>query len=736
MVYRLNVSTYSAHRLEKQTYLRGLFRDQSMLTLEDSVWLVSVNKTLADQEPLTGEELTAAFTLTKGSLPHANVSITLEFEHWNRESYVFAPAAVYNGNRYRIGGTEYPPMLHEADGIGAGMETTITDVPHLNREGDGSIELLSGDMATPCFGVFDKAAQQGYLVYTTHQTRFGYQGMIFREEGATASLEIQAPGVRQKMYAMMHSDLPSDDEGYSFNEGDTVEIGLKIFSWKCLNFLMFYETFWKTRTCMQENRIMENSLPFSKVFELVEKKYIETQWNEVDEYLMIAPKGMGKFGDWQAGWVGGGMNSLAFLSDGNAVSAEMAEKTLTTVFTKLQTDKGYIVPIMFQGTSLGDDFCHQEKTEILLIRKNADVLAFACRHILLKKARRQAVPEVWLEGVRKLADAFIRLWVRHKQWGQFVSTADDGIIMGGTACAGIAIGGLALCCQLFEEVKYIHVAQAAAEHYFSSYIREGLLNGGPGEILQCPDSESAFGLLDGLVTLYEITGEKKWLSYAVACGHQCASWCVTYDFSFPAASEFGRLDLKTTGSVYANVQNKHSAPGICTLSPLALLKLYRYTGDEGFLELCYEIAHNTGQYLSREGRPIFSWDGKVLPSGWMCERVNMSDWEGKSSVGGVFYGSCWCEISALLTYSEIPGIWFMKDTGRLVVFDHVTAEVEAIPGGWRLKVANPTGFDARVKLHVERESEWGHGWGEAALARCKVMNVAAGSRTILEIERY
>ena len=113
--------------------------------------------------------------------------------------------------------------------------------------------------------------------------------------------------------------------------------------------------------------------------------------------------------------------------------------------------------------------------------------------------------------------------------------------------------------------------------------------------------------------------------------------------------------MKTVGSVFANVQNKHSAPGICTLSGDSLYKVSLWTGDERYLTLMKEITLTISQYMSREDRPIFSWDSpprKLLP-GIICERVNLSDWEGEKGVGGVFDGSCWCETSNLLVLAEV-----------------------------------------------------------------------------------
>ena len=164
-------------------------------------------------------------------------------------------------------------------------------------------------------------------------------------------------------------------------------------------------------------------------------------------------------------------------------------------------------------------------------------------------------------------------------------------------------------------------------------------------------------MVESMVLLYEAEKEEKWLEYAKDSLHLLSSWIMPYSYVFPKESEFGRLNINTVGSVFANVQNKHSAPGLCTASGDAIYKLYKYTSNQAYLQLLRDIAFFMPQCVSTEERPIFSWEKeprKLLP-GWICERVNTSDWEGLNRVGGVFYSSCWCETSILLTFSEL--IW-------------------------------------------------------------------------------
>lgn len=693
--------------------------------------------------PLSGQqgvyEGEAIFTVVSGQLSNGNVAVRLDFERWSMENYVLMPGAAYDGNRFRVIPKKYPPMLHHEDGIGEDMPITITDVPHLKKEqGYSRLHLRSGDMATPCIGIQNQKQRKAFFLLGDHYTPFGYTGWLLEESETKdkAYLQLEVPAVREKMYIWSTSEAPSDDQGYSFKTGDRVTLRFRIYDFECDDINAFYDKFFTIRKDLSGTTKLHHMLPFSEAFRIIEEKYLESQWNENCQYLMVAPHVRGKFEDWQAGWVGGAMNSYAFLFDGSALSKERGKKTLDAVFGKLQTSTGFICPIQYKGSWIGDDFDNPDDIDVLLIRKNADVLLFAARHILLLEKRKKQIPCEWLQGFKRLADAFVRLWDRYGQFGQFINMTREEILIGGTSSAGTAPGGLALASQILKDNRYLDTAIESARYYYYNFVCRGVMNGGPGEILQCPDSESAFGLLESYITLYEVTGQEEWLPIAEDCARQCASWCVSYDFEFPKDSVFGKLDMHTTGSVYANVQNKHSAPGICTLSGVSLLKLYRATGNRLYLDLCQEIAHNITQYLSREDRPILSWDdGKYLPPGWMCERVNMSDWEGKDKIGEVFYGSCWCEVSCLLTYVEIPGVWILSDTGEVITFDHVDSKVVDKGDKWSITLKNPTAFDASTKVYIERRADFSNIWGECALEGCKIIEIPAGNSTTFEIRK-
>lgn len=285
-----------------------------------------------------------------------------------------------------------------------------------------------------------------------------------------------------------------------------------------------------------------------------------------------------------------------------------------------------------------------------MVRKSADALYFLLKHFALTEPE-----DSWKESAKSCADAFVKLYDTYGTFGQFINIETGEMVVGGTVSGAMAPAALAKAWEFFGEKAYLSCARASLEHYCHLFAETGVTNGGPGEILSAPDSESAFALLESCMLLYETDKDEKWLSYAETAAQYCSSWVVTYAYKFPEGSEFHRLKINTVGSVFANVQNKHSAPGICTLSGDSLLKLYRYTKNEFYLDLIKDIAYFIPQCVSTKENPIYTWDNppKKMPEGFICERVNMSDWEGDSCIGGVFYASCWCDASLMLSFVEL-----------------------------------------------------------------------------------
>jgi len=575
----------------------------------------------------------------------------------NTDNYIFIPACCYAGNQFDMLKCTYPPMFSTADAK-IDMPTTISDVPRLEKDGSGKIEVTTGDASTPCIGVFSSVEKRGILVFTVQEIRGRNIGMAY-ENG---EIRLTWPAKREKRYSMCH--MGNNPEPWI---DEPAEIPCKILDFACQSLAEFYRVFFENRKIMGLDATRPKVLPFDKQFEIQKNKFNKMNWNDTFGIYMVGTDRT-QFQVWQPGWVGGALSGYPLMKLGGELEAGRQISTLRFLFST-QTESGFFPGIVdIEGNVFGDGFDKEGTDTWHLIRKSSDVLYFLFKHFKLMKERNIEVPADFIAGAKKAADGFVKLFETYGQFGHFIDVNTGEICVGGSTSAAIAPAGLAEAYRFFGDEKYLKIAEAGAEYYHENYLRKGYTTGGPGEILQCVDSESAFGLLESYVVLYDVTKDTKWLQYARENAHYCSSWVVSYNYRFPEKSEFGRYGMKTVGSVFANLQNKHSAPGICTLSGDSLVKLWRWTEDPLYLELIKDIALTIGQYMSTDEAPIFDretpdnirdsdntalLESYRLPQGFINERVNMSDWEGDNGVGGVFNGSCWSETSNLLSIAEV-----------------------------------------------------------------------------------
>ena len=155
-----------------------------------------------------------------------------------------------------------------------------------------------------------------------------------------------------------------------------------------------------------------------------------------------------------------------------------------------------------------------------------------------------------------------------------------------------------------KQPRYLVTAKAIGEHYYERFVRVGLTCGGPGDVLQAPDSQSAAALLDSFMTLFEATRDRVWIDRARATAHLLASWVISYDAPGAGRSCVDSR-IRATGAVFWSAGSGRGSPGYVLSSGDALLRLYRATGDVALLELLRDTVHNLAQYLPEGERPKF-----------------------------------------------------------------------------------------------------------------------------------
>lgn len=577
--------------------------------------------------------------------------------------YLLLPGCCYNGNRFDVLKKDYPPLFTPEEAK-VEMPVTITDVPRLEKDGSGMVEVTAGDVSVPCIGVFLPHEKKACFLFTVQELDGVNLGLCYQQ----GKLMLRYPFYREKSAYRWPFLTESRDKGMIFEAGQSVIVPFRYFEIECGSMEEFYRFFFLHRKCMGMDDSRPPILPFEKQLEIQTTKFNCLNWYDAAGFYGPGCKADKPKNPWQPGWCGGGISSYALLKTGGPLEERRALRTLEHVFRTQKECGLFAESTDWQGTEGSCGYGEPGTESWHLVRESADLLFFLFKHFKVMGEKGIEISDSFRAGARKAADGFVALWERYGQLGQFINLKTGEIAVGGSTSGAIAPAALCAAYAFFQEPRYLQAAKDIAQLYYSRDAHNGYTTGGPGEILQCPDSESCAGLLESCVSLYEATREAHWLDKARHLAHLCASWTVAYNYRFPSGSEFSRLGMKSVGAVFANVQNKHAAPGICTLSGDSLYRLWRYTGDPLYQELFEDITLTVSQYLSTDQRPIWSWDvpkdaslleddtlrtkrERLLP-GYICERVNLSDWESQRCVGGVFNGSCWCESTNLLILAD------------------------------------------------------------------------------------
>lgn len=584
----------------------------------------------------------------------ARFFLDIDIEDYENDAYVMLPACAYDGNRFKSVKRDYAPM-YRSDEVGENEEPLIMrGIPSLGKDGEKALECTAGDMASPIVCVFLRKAREALFVFTEQEVKGKNIGYSIKD----GKITLQFPANRTYAYRFHNEPDPDPDNGIEVRAGEKISTRVLIRAYPCQDIPELFNIYMRERKLLCRDERPGNGYT-PELLEVMLKHMNEHNWS--GKYY-----GNTLWITWQLGWTGGGISSYPMYMLGDEESKDRAVATLDFM-TDFISSSGLIHGVVYNFKDVRDDSKYlairSEKTfseyEHMkgshLVRRSGDALIFLIKQLRSPMPKKQK----WIDATRGVCDAMVKVFKRYGTFGQYVNTDTLEMTYRGTSSGASLVGGLALASEYFLNPEYLEVAKEAGEYYYKNFLSRGITNGGPGDALSAPDSESSFAFIESYVTLYEITGDKKWLDYAEVATNVFSSWVMTYSYKFPPNCEFGILGINTVGSVFANVQNKHSAPGICTFSGDSIYKLYKYTENALYLELIKDIAYFMPQCVSRKDRPIYDWDHEhgdplgMLPEGYICERVNTSDWEYDKYVGGVFNVSCWCETSILLTYLEL-----------------------------------------------------------------------------------
>lgn len=678
-------------------------------------------------------DVDATFRLTAGQAISTTVAVKFDFSNWRTANYVLVPASIYNGNRYRSIGAGYNPDYPRDMYYNPQVPLTISNNPRLSIENDKAslVELQTGNMATPAVCFFSPAEQMGFILLTEQQTKWGNSGVTITENAHKDqfSFDISAPAVRKLATGFGDFHL-SGDKAPDWKTGDEVSLRFRLYVFKAADIPSLLTKFMKVRKDISGSATPRNLLPMSKLLELG-TGICSSNFTQQPIGNYYKPENNN---DFQLGWVSGMINTYPMLSLNDTKERKRVGEELDFVVRKLQGKSGYFYGgIRATGEIIGEKMSRDFPETQAMVRKNADVLFWLMKHLLLLKESGYAamINKDWEAAAQKLATAFVRTWQKNGQFGQYIAPETGDIAVFNSTAGAIAPAGLVLAARYFNRPDWLKTAAASAEYYYRRDVAgQGLTGGDCGDISQDANSESAFGFLESLMALYNATGDRKWLSMAEVEAALCATWTLSYAPAFPPSSTIGKLKANMTGAVWASIQNKHAAPGICTSSGDYLFKLFRATGKSLYADLIRDIQHAHAEAVNMPGHITSNY-----LVGSSMERIQPSDAEGKESVGNFIHTrNSWTETNGMLMALELPGIYVISDQSTYYVFDHITATIiKKDNKGLVMELHNPTAYDARVAIMSETSVEAKHPLGYTAFLHWPKVPVKAGGKIRVHI---
>jgi hypothetical protein len=416
-------------------------------------------------------------------------AITVAFDSWSRDNYVTLPGLCYAGNRFQSRRAAYPPLLTERADIGPHVPPIVPDIARLSPGPSRSaLSVEAGDLATPAVAIQLPASRLGIIVLT-RATAAGGPVTLTLAESDDRTRATLAVGTRGR------DQIPA-----------------RIYIFDCADVPALFERLYGLRKELTGPTPLVHDRPFSAMFAAHEAR-VNDRWLEKPGILAAgrAHDGGHDLADRVVRRAG---DDAALIAAGTKTSRERALATVAYVVDGGQARSGFFHGISDGKTWSEDGFTHKHARRWHLVRRTAETLTLLVKQLALIERHpelgRGAESPRWIESARHAADALCKLWERQKQLGQFVDIDSGDLIVGGSTSAGLAPAGLALAAGPLKEPRYLATAKAIGEHYYERFVRVGLTSGGPGDVLQAPDSQSAAALLDSFVTLYEITRDAAW----------------------------------------------------------------------------------------------------------------------------------------------------------------------------------------------------------------------------------
>ena len=306
---------------------------------------------------------------------------------------------------------------------------------------------------------------------------------------------------------------------------------------------------------------------------------------------------------------------------------------------------------------------HQPEPQPLWVRQIGDGME-AILDAYVFEARRGTRHESWLEYCVRTADWLVQ--AQNEDGSFYRSYRDDGsCCMDSRASTQCVVRFLVQLYLVTKREEYLQAALRAGEWSYVHQYKLFEYRGGPCDTSDILDKESGIYAMFAFLSLYDATGDGKWLE--AACG--AADYTETYTFvwHFPVhvpypAHPFNRYHISGQSNVCAGMAGGDIYMAACSYT---YYRLWLLTGDPQYLDFAEFLNRNCKQANDVDGSCGYRYIGLVN------EGANFGEQEYRSR----YHWLPWC------TFVEVdPASRFLDTFGA-----HEIAEIEKLPMAERQK---------------------------------------------------
>ena len=258
------------------------------------------------------------------------------------------------------------------------------------------------------------------------------------------------------------------------------------------------------------------------------------------------------------------------------------------------------------------------------------------RALMIAYAREKALgrdhPE-WLAWTKQYADWLLEQQRADGSWPRRWHPSSNVPAEPSGTASYAPVPLLTMLTGLTGDTRYQQAALRAGDYVWEIFGSKGLFIGGASDNPDITDKEAGMLSMEAFLSLYDASGDKRWLDRARAAADFTESWIWIWNLPMPVDADNARLHWKkgvpTTGLQGITALSAGGADEYLDWAVPSYARLYKLTGDPHYLDVARILLKDTKAMVALPGR---QYDMRGI--GWQQENFGMGPSARGRGVGG------------------------------------------------------------------------------------------------------